>query len=320
MTKATQDTAAPETKQLSLMDEGISQSDFEKIRRGKTVEVAVEKSAPAAKAQASESTDDESETSQTDGEDDESELTAKDTDGTKKPARGFKKRIDKLNGKLSAYERDLELLRRENEALKAPKTAPAEETQVATAAKGEPDPEDYESATEFYKAHARWVVQEETKAAKESERQEKLRAESETKKTAFFDKVDAFKKAHEDFEEVVADVDDIVMSPAIHDAILDSENPPELLYELCKNRDEYARMCAYSPFEAAKAVRELGRFEARLTKNESEIKSDKKQITKAPAPVAPVSTKSSVMKKSIHDQDIPFADYVKQRREQMKRR
>ena len=313
-------TETTETKQLTLMDEDISQADYERLRDGETVEVEV-KSAPAAEKVTSESEDDDSETSQTDGDEDDSddsELVAKDKEGHKKPSRGFKKRIDKLNAKLSQAEAQAEHWRQQALRAQKPEDKP-EETQVKAAApSGEPDPDDFESATEFYKAHAKWAAQEEIKAARESERQEKLRREAEAKKTQFLGKIDEFKKAHEDFEETIAEVDDIAMSPAISNAILESDNGPELMYELAKNREEYARMCALPPLEA---VRAFGRFEARLQKpSEEKAKEIKPKTTKAPPPPKPISTSSASGKKSIWDDNISQAEYERIRAEQERRR
>jgi hypothetical protein len=325
MNNASQETTT-ETKQLSLMDDDISQSDYERLRAGEKVEVEV-KSETVAQDAIIESEDDDSETSQTDGEEDddsdsdESELSAKDKEGHKKPKRGFKKRIDKLNAKLSQAEAELEHWRQQ--ALRVQKPDEKQEaTQVTKTAdvKGEPDPDDYETSTEFYRAHAKWAALEEIKAAKESERHEALRLEAESKKTAFLGKVDEFKKAHDDFEETIADVDDIQMSPAVSQAILESDNGPELMYELAKDREEYARMCALSPFEAARA---LGRFEARLQKPSVEkTKEVKTKTTKAPPPPKPISTSSANGKKSLQEvaESGSQADYERMRSEQEKRR
>jgi hypothetical protein len=326
MDNATQETTTTETKQLSLLDEDISQADYERLRAGEKVEVEVKKSAPAAEKHTDETEDDESETSQTDGDEDEGEesdedleLAAKDKDGFKKPKRGFKRRIDKLNAKLTEAQAQAEHWRQE--ALRGQKSVEEKPQDVNPAAKvsaSEPDPDDFETSTEFYRAHARWAAQEEIKAAKESERQEKLRQSAEAKKTEFLGKVQEFQKAHDDFEETIADVDDIQMSPAISQAILESDNGPELMYELAKNRDEYARMCALSPLDA---VRALGRFEARLQKPSEEKTITKKTLTtKAPPPAKPISTSSANGKKSIWDDNLSQAEYERMRAEQEKRR
>jgi hypothetical protein len=320
MEKGLTETTTTETKQLSLMDENISQADYERLRAGEKIEVEV-KSETVAQDAVVETDDDDSETSQTDGDEDsdsdESDVSAKDKEGPKKPKRGFKRRIEKLNAKLSAAEAQAEHWRQQ--ALRGQK--PEEKPEVkpeANVAKSEPNADDFESATEFYRAHAKWAAQEEIKAAKESERQEKLRTEAESKKTAFIGKVDEFKKAHDDFVDVLADVDDIQMSPAISQAILESDNGPELMYELAKNREEYERMCSLSPFEA---VRALGRFEARLQKPSEEKKVTKpKTTTKAPPPPKPISTSSANGKKSVYDDDISQSEYERIRAEQEKRR
>lgn len=321
MNNASQNTEATETKTLSITDDNISQKDFERLRAGEKVEVEA-KSETVAQDAIVESEDDESETSQIDGDeetDDESELSSKDQSGQKKPARGFKKRIDKLNARLTEKEREIEHWKQQ--ALRDQKSQEKLEEKTATSnvsAQGEPNPDDYETAADFYKAHAKFVIQEEQKAAKEAERQEKFRLEAESKKTAFHGRVEEFEKAHDDFHEMIADVDDIMMSPAVSQIILESDNGPELMYELAKNREEYARICALPPFEAARA---LGRFESRLQKpSEEKTQPIKTKTTKAPPPPKPISTSSANGKKSIYDDDVPQKEYERMRAEQEKRR
>lgn len=316
MNNASQETTATETKQLDLLDDNISQADYERLRSGEKVEVEVKKSESVAIDAADEIEDEDSEASQTDGDDssDEIELSAND----KKPKRGFKKRIDKLNAKLSEAQAQAEHWRREALRVKPEEKQP-EEIQVVPAAKSEPNPDDYETSTEFYRAHARWAAQEEIRAVKETERQEKMRLEAESKKTSFQSKVQDFQKAHDDFDDVIADVDDIMMSPAISQAILESDNGPELMYELAKNKKEYERICSLPPFES---VRALGRFEAKYLSQPSEEKTVSKTITttKAPPPPKPISSSSANGRKSIWDDNISQAEYERMRSEQEKRR
>jgi hypothetical protein len=314
MQKGLTENEPSEPVQLSLTDENISQADYERLRSGEKVEV--EKSAPASQKAASE-TIDESETSQTDGDETEDESESDETlEASPKKKSGTQRRIEKLVKQRTQAEQEREYWRQE--ALKAKAPPVQAQPEVTASPAGEPDANDFESATEFYKAHARWAAKEELKAVEESKRQEKLKTEAESKKTTFLGKVDEFKKAHDDFESVIADVDDIQMSPAISQAILESDNGPELMYELAKNVEEYARMCALPPFEA---IRALGRFEARLAKPSEETKVTKPKITtKAPPPPRPISTSSANGKKSVYDDDISQADYERMRAEQEKRR
>jgi len=319
MQKGLNETTATESKQLSLTDDNISQADYERLRNGDKTEVEV-KSAPVVIKTADETDVDDSETSQTDGEEDdagsdESELSAKDNEGTKKPKRGFKRRIEKLNQKLSEANAQAEHWRQQ--ALRGQPEKHEETIAAVQAPQGEPHADDFESATDFWKAQAKWAVQEESKAVKESERQEKLKAQAESKKTEFIGKVGEFKKDHSDFDDVIADVDDIQMSPAISQAIFESDNGPEIMYELAKNSEEYARMCKLSPFEA---VRALGRFEARLQKPSEEKQVTKTKTTKAPPPPRPITSSSASGKKSIYDDSLSHSEYERIRADQDKRR
>lgn len=247
-------------------------------------------------------------------EDEKLEAQAKDQP---KKKGGFKRRIDKLTSKLSAAEQEREYWRQE--ALKHAQKPEAEKEskpERVETTNHEPNPDDFETSTEFYRAHAKWAAKEEILAAKELDRQEKMRSEAESKKTTFHGKVEDFKKAHDDFEDVISDVDDIMMSPAISQIILESDNGPELMYELAKNRDVYAEMCAMSPFEA---VRAFGRFEAKFISKSSEQKTKPEiKTTKAPKPINPVaSSATGSVKKSIDDPNISQREFERLREAQI---
>lgn len=331
MNKASTETASTETKQLSLMDDDISQSDYERIRDGKTVEVEVEKSASVADEAADETTDDDSETSQTDGDEDDSDDesdTAKDNEGHKKPKRGFKKRIDKLNGKLTAAQQEMELLRRENEALKNPKPKESqEETLNSKAAASEPNPDDYETSTEFYRAHARWVATEEIKAAKEAEKIEAEKARLINDRTSRVDthnkKVDEYRKDNPDFDKHIKDFfadqgTDFSISLALEETLTDSDLGPAILHELVKDPDEFERINSLGAMGVARAI---GRLEEKLSATSANKKTEiKTKTTKAPPPAKPISASSANGKKSVYDDDLPQKEYERIRNEQEKRR
>ena len=136
--------------------------------------------------------------------------------------------------------------------------------------------------------------------------------------SAHRERVKSFADKTEDFMDVIEAVDDIPVSAALQEIIVSSENGPELMYELAKNREEYERIAKLSPLAVA---RELGKLEVKLAARASEQKAEPKKLTKAPQPIEPVgSGGAGKVRKSITDPDISQAEYERLRREQLKRR
>lgn len=259
-----------------------------------------------------------------DGDDDES---AKDGDHddessdadrkAKKPKGGFQKRIHKLTSKLSAKEQEAEYWK--GEALKASKSKDPEQrpAQKEAATAGRPKEEEFDSHAEYVEALTDWKLDQKLSDRDARDRQTKVQTEFQKRVSTHVERVNAFKSEHDDFDEALEDVDDIPISVAVQEVILDSDNGPELMYELAKNRAEYARICALSPLAAA---RELGKFESKLNASSDGGPKEVKK-TKAPAPITPVGSKSaSSGKKSIFDPNLSQAEYERLREEQRARR
>jgi len=235
-----------------------------------------------------------------------------------KPKRnGFSKRISKLTNKISEKERELEYWK--NEALKSRKTdepqAP-KETQLAQV-DGKPKADDYETAEAYYEALADWKVEQKLKEKESKQKEIQVKSEFEKQITAHRDRVRAFADAHDDFDDLMEQVNDVPVSLTVSEVILASENGPELMYELAKNKEEFARICALPSIAAA---RELGKIEARIAKQIPSKQDIEPKTTKAPAPIAPVGRKTSgAARKSIFDPDLSQAEYERLRQEQTRR-
>jgi len=238
----------------------------------------------------------------------------------KKPKKGgFQKRVDKLNARIAEKEREAEFWRQQ--ALKSQgsgdaKSEPSAKNASPKAPEGKPLPEQYETHAEYVEALTEWKTDQKLKDRDEKAERDKAQTEQQKTVQAYLERKEAFSKKTPDFDDVIAEVDDIRVSPAVRDIILSSENGPELAYELAKDRDEYARICKLPPIQAA---REMGKLESRILAKPSAPEA--KKITNAPKPLEPVGTgKGSAPKKSIFDPDLSQADYERLRREQMKRR
>jgi hypothetical protein len=226
-----------------------------------------------------------------DHEDDE---PSKEGDDKPKKKGGFKKKIEKLSGRLSAKEQEVEYWK--NEALRQQKSGAAEkkvEQKAPASTEGKPKAESFDRHEDFVEALSDWKLDQKLKErdAKQSEAQ--VKTEHQKKVESHVERVKAFEKEHDDFKELIDDIDDIPMSFTVQEVILESENGPELMYELAKNRKEYEKICK---LPAIAAARELGKFEARIAKDET--KTVEKKTTKAPPPLKTVGSKSAGSTKS----------------------
>lgn len=286
------------------------------------------KSAPETKESESKDTEDKGETLEaSDTSETGSEDTAKDDDSDESESKdgdqpktgkknGFKKRIDKLNKRVADKDREVEYWR--EQAMKGQATRQeTKPTETKVEASGKPRAEDFERHEEFVEALSDWKVDQKLKDRDVKARQDSAKAEQSKLERSFQEGCKKIRDTQDDYDEVIEDAQSVSVSPAVEALLLESENGPEIYYELAKDRKEFERICRLSPLAAA---REIGKFETRFTKaTESETKTEKK-TTKAPAPVTPIGAKSGSVKKSIHDPDISQAEYEKLRRAQQAQR
>lgn len=324
------ETTTPETTSLPpapkvISDPSLSFADYEKLRRGETVPASeshasapVEKSIEQKKAVESETTETESkEDEPTESEESESgsENDSKDEKSGKKKG-GFQRRIDKLNQQKAQAQQEAEFWRQQ--ALKGAGGESKTEQKLAEPkpdSEGKPKPDDFENHSDYVEALTDWKTDQKFK--EQAQKQEKSKAESEQQKIArdYQDRAKSFAEKTPDFKEVLAEVDEIRISPVVHDIILSSPNGPELAYELAKNPEEFEHVCKLPPIAAA---REMGKVEARIASKSSEKKQEQK-ITKAPKPLEPVGGgQSPSVKKS--PEEMSYAEYERYRRDQAKRK
>lgn len=261
----------------------------------------------------------ETEAKEDDGEEGDQGDQSKDDKPKKKS--GIQRRFAKLTSRATqAEQRAVHAEQRaayiEAELQKIRATDPKDKKVASTEkSEGEPNPDDFESHAEYVKAVTKWTYQEEKKASDAETRTAKIKADHENVTKSFADKVEAYKKDHADFDELIESVNDIPMSIAVSDILLRSPNGPELMHALAKNPDEYERICGLSAQDAAF---ELGAIKASLKKPESQIE---KKTTSAPRPIKTLGSSSSgAGKKDLFDPSLTQAEYEQLRREQMKKR
>lgn len=240
--------------------------------------------------------------------DDESEDDENEGDKKPKKKSGFKRRIEKLSRRLAEQEAQAEHWRKIALASEKPKSE-SEAKPVVKDDAGKPNPDKFETYADYMDALTDWKIEQRDKSKAEKEREERVRSEVEALRRAFAEKANAFKKVATDFEETIEDVDDIPMSVELETVFLESDNGPELMYELAKNREEYERI---SKLSGRAFDRAIGAFEARISGNSQVKKETEVKKTKAPPPLKPVGSKSSASIEKDPD-EMSYEEYKKWR-------
>ena len=269
------------------------------------------KSVPSKNEDESEQSQDESDTSKQDdeseseSEDDESKEESESDDEDKKPRKknGFKKRVDRLNRKLSEKDAEIERLRRQYES-GAPKKdeAPAKEE---TKSNAKPRPQEFDTHEEYVEALTDYKIAQKEEQYERQSKEAESKRESEKQFQTFQSKVNDFKKEASDFDDVVYEVDDIPLTPLIQKAILTSDIGPQLMYELAKDRERLEKIISLDQFTALK---EIGKIEDRIEQRLSSKKQSKQTTTKAPPPITPLNSKTSA-KVSKNPDEMSFDEY-----------
>lgn len=246
-----------------------------------------------AKDEAEEKSEDESE-----GEEDDKEPE------NEKPKKkgGFQRRVDKLTRKISEKDTEIEYWKREALKKGATESKEGEEVEPKAESKetdpGKPRAEDFDDHSEYVEALAEYKADQKIKDYASKQEQKRIQSEQQAKVNSHIQRVQEFSEKVDDFQEVLEGVDDIQASATVQEVIITSENGAELMYELAKDRAEYARICNLTPIAAARA---LGRFESKISSRSSQEKVEPKKITKAPKPLTPVGSKGGKAEKSIYD-------------------
>ena len=236
----------------------------------------------------------------------------------KKPKlKGYKKKLFQKDQKIADLERRLADIERGS------KKAPDQSKNAELSDDKEPDIDDFETYAEYQKALVRWEIKQDKKEEAKKAAKEQLEDASKKAQKRFRDQYLAFSEKVDDLEEVLEQVSDVELNPAMQAAIADTDVAPEILYHLAKNREELERINGLSPI---KMVREIGKLELKL---EGEAKKDdksdddetpKKEIKKSRAsePITPLSAKrGTTQPKDLSDPNLSFAEYERIRSQQI---
>lgn len=202
-----------------------------------------------------------------------------------KPKKGLEKRFSQLTD-----------ARRKAEEEAAYWKAKAQgEPQKETPAQAQPDKPkftDYNDLEAYTDAVTDWKLE------KFVQKQEQA-TQQKTVKETFFERRDSFAAKTDDFAEMMAALKE--PSQHIAEAILYSDVPGEILYELAQDPDEVDRLNSLPPH---RALIELGKLEAKFA-SKPEAKTQAKKASSAPAPVTPIkgSAKSTKSPEEMTDRE-----------------
>lgn len=255
-------------------------------------------------------------------------------EGTEQPGKkkgGVQKRIDKLTKRNSKLSQELELTKK----LLLEKSG--EQTQTRTEATTETTTEvdnskrpiraNFESFEEYTEALADWKVDQ--KFALKEDNDKKLSATAQAKadadklKADHLSRFEKYGKENPEFLEDMEDIKSAKISLNVQFAIMDSEAGPQLMHELAKNPEVLEKLNAMEP---AKALREIGRMEAKYGSSSSEKVESKApaaekvaaKVTKAPKPITTIESKAGHVKTT--RDPLPYDEWSRIRAAEIKAR
>ena len=171
----------------------------------------------------------------------------------------------------------------------------------------EPTIDKFDNFDEYVAAKAEFIAkrQIESTLTEREQRQAAAREAAERTKTAdgWTKRVAAATAEMPDFEDVMSAGADLPMTPAMSQAIMESDVGPKLAYYLASHPDETESIAAMSPIGA---IRALGRIEERLATAKPVVKT-----TSMPAPIAPIGARAAVKKDPGKMSDAEYAKWRK---------
>jgi hypothetical protein len=197
--------------------------------------------------------------------------------------KGVQRRIDKITRQKYEAERRAEALEAQLQQRPAPQAQPQ-----ANAEKPTLEQFDYDDAA-YIEALTDWKLEQKLTAERKQNAEAQRRSQQEQVYQDFESKRQATLTQgvtkYEDFEEVVIDNPEVVITPQMADIITDSEIGHEIAYYLGSNTAESESISKLSPLKQAAAIAKL---ENKLASKPA------KKISSAPEPIKPVGAKGTV--------------------------
>lgn len=165
----------------------------------------------------------------------------------------------------------------------------------------EPRADQFDDAFEYAKALAEWSAEKALYERDQQEANRKIEEERQKVIKTWSEKLEKAKPNLPDFDDILASTQ-VQVTDEVRDAILESDVGPEILYHLASLDGEEADR--FQALPTAKALREIGKLEARFEKQqnaeESAVRSKPVvQKSKAPAPLSPIKATGSAMESPI---------------------
>jgi hypothetical protein len=218
---------------------------------------------------------------------------------SKKPKRGFDKRIAKEISRRTQAQQEAEYWKKV--ALERG-TAP-QSTAVDTQQAPKPKFSDYNDIEAYTEAVTEWKMEQKLQATLQQRDQQNAQK---TLEQSYNQRVQEFVKQKPDFADVLA-ASDLQISKPVTELIFESEVGPAIAYYLAENEEETERINRMSP---ARQLAEIGKIEAKLA---TPVVKEKKRVSQAPAPVKPVQGGAPVAAKSLDDPNLSPEDWIKLR-------
>lgn len=222
----------------------------------------------------------------------------------------LKAKVDAEAAKTRArYERKLERARIEQET----REKVVQELRVKEPAAGKPSVDQYADYESYLEDLADWKAEEKYKAIENEKAQKDAQARQQSESQRLNERkatlMEAGEAEYADFEEVITSNNVKISEPA-YLAIVESEIAHKLAYHLATNPEEAEKLAQLPPYAQAK---EIGKLEDRLSAPA------KKQISKAPAPISPV-TSGKASNDSVLSDDLPIDEWMKRRNKEVRGR
>jgi len=208
------------------------------------------------------------------------ETAAESDDGEQKePLRDEKGKFKGVQARIDELTRARREAERSAEYWKGLATQTAQPSAESAA---EPTEDQFDDYASFIRALTKWEV---AQVARQTASSAVERAESLHRNATWADRQEVAKASLPDYDTVVGS-SDMPIAEHVRDALLDSERGPELAYHLARNPAFADQLNSMS---ATRAALELGRLETQL-----DTAPEPKPISKAPAPITPITTGTNV--------------------------
>ena len=241
------------------------------------------------------SNEEEDESEDHDDEDEDDETDEEEQEVEKQPKKnGFKKRIDKLTKRNSEYEARIAQLESQLGGNNGKQNPAQVETPVVVEELKEPNINDFEEYTDYVKALAKYEINQENKALKVKQEEELIKKEAEQITTKYRERVEEAKKRYGSDKWNGLQKIDLPLSIQMRAEIMQSEVGPDILFYLYHNLEENKKINSLTP---AGQIKELTKLELKISnkladKTPKKGEETKEKISKAPAPVKPISSKT----------------------------